>query len=225
MFLDEIGDISPAVQMDLLRFLQSGEIKRVGDTKWRRVDVRMIAATNQDLEKLISRGKFREDLYYRLNVVTIVVPPLRERKEDIPELVRYFIRKYNHLERLSIQGISTEAMELLMSYDWPGNVRELENTIARAMALAPGKVIMPEDLPLGISVQPRAEERELGFYELKKRYLANFEASLLRHYLERAGGNVSLASQYAQMPRQSFHRLLRKYKIKPLRGNSQKGSE
>ena len=224
VFLDEIGDISPTVQMDLLRFLQSGEIKRVGDTKWRKVDVRMMAATNQNLEKLIKEGRFREDLYYRLNVVTIVLPPLRERKEDIPELVRYFIRKYNQLERLSIQGISNEAMELLMSYGWPGNVRELENTIARAMALARGKVIMPEDLPLGISVQPRAEERELGFYELKKRYLANFEASLLRHYLERAGGNVTLASQYARIPRQSFHRLMRKYQIKPAREGSQRKS-
>ncbi len=222
VFLDEIGDISPSVQMDLLRFLQSGEIKRVGESRWRKVDVRMIAATNRDLEALIKEGAFREDLYYRLNVVTIVVPPLRERKEDIPELVQHFIRKYNQLEKLNIQGISAQAMELLMSYDWPGNVRELENTIARAMTLARGKVIMPEDLPLGISVPPAEKEKELGFFELKKKYLANFEASLLRHYLERAGGNVSLAARYAKMPRQSFHRLLRKYKIKVERKGSAK---
>jgi len=214
IFLDEIGDISPAVQMDLLRFLQSGEIKRVGDTKLRKVEVRMLAATNRDLEKLISEGKFREDLYYRLNVVTMVVPRLRERKEDIPDLVEHFIRKYNQIEGQKIQGISPQAMEILLSYDWPGNVRELENTIARAMALARGRVITSEDLPLGMMVKPARTESELGFKELKRKYLENFEAGLLKHYLERAQGNVSRAASYARIPRQSFHRLLKKYQIK-----------
>jgi len=217
IFLDEIGDITPAVQMDLLRFLQSGEIKRVGDTRLKKVDVRMIAATNRDLEKLISEGKFREDLYYRLNVVTIVVPPLRERKEDIPELTEHFIRKYNQIEGREIQGISSQAMELLMSYNWPGNVRELENTIARAMALARGRVITSEDLPLGMMVKPEAKEQELGFKELRRKYLDNFEAGLLKHYLERANGNVSRAASYARIPRQTFHRLLKKYGIKSAR--------
>lgn len=219
IFLDEIGDISPAVQMDLLRFLQSGEIKRVGDTKLKKVDVRMIAATNRDLERLISEGKFREDLYYRLNVVCIMVPPLRERKEDIPELVEHFIWKYNQIEGHQIQGISPRAMEVLMSYNWPGNVRELENTIARAMVLARGRVISSEDLPLGMMLKPLSDESELGFKELKRKYLNNFEAGLLKHYLERANGNVSLAATYAKIPRQSFHRLLRKYQIKYPRRN------
>ncbi len=214
IFLDEIGDLTPAVQMDLLRFLQSGEIKRVGDTRLRKVDARMLAATNRDLEKLISEGKFREDLYYRLNVVTMVAPPLRERKEDIPGLVEHFIRKYNQIESQNIRGISPQAMAVLMSYGWPGNVRELENTIARAMALARGRVISSEDLPLGMMVKPAASETELGFKDLKRKYLDNFEAGLLKHYLERARGNVRLAATYARIPRQSFHRLLKKYRIK-----------
>jgi len=216
IFLDEIGNVSSAVQMDLLRFLQSGEIKKVGDTRWHKVDVRMLAATNQDLEKLIEQGKFREDLYYRLNVVTITVPPLRERKEDIPELVERFIGKHNRIEGLRIQGISPQALEILVSYDWPGNVRELENTIARAMTLARGKVLMPDDLPLGMIPKPVVKE-ELGFHELKRKYLDNFEASLLRHYLERAKGNITMAASYAKIPRQSFHRLMKKHNIKPAR--------
>ncbi len=217
IFLDEIGDISPAVQMDLLRFLQSGEIKRVGDTKLRKVEARMLAATNRDLEKLIGEGKFREDLYYRLNVVTITVPPLRDRKEDIPELTEHFIRKYNQLERQQIRGISPPAMEILMSYGWPGNVRELENTVARAMVLSRGRVIASEDLPLGMMVKPARAESEMGFKELKRKYLDNFEAGLLKHYLDRAQGNVSMAASYARIPRQSFHRLLKKYQIKNAR--------
>jgi len=214
VFLDEIGNVSPAVQMDLLRFLQNGEVKRVGDTKWRKVEVRMIAATNQDLEKLIAGGAFRDDLYYRLNVVTLVAPLLRERKEDIPGLVEHFIRKHNRLEGLSIQGISGQAMETLVGYDWPGNVRELENTIARAMTLARGKVLMPEDLPLGIAAKPEQQDGELGFNQSKRKYLENFESSLLLHYLNRAKGNISVAAGYAKIPRQSFHRLMKKYNMK-----------
>jgi two-component system, NtrC family, response regulator PilR len=214
IFLDEIGNVSPAVQMDLLRFLQNGEIKRVGDTKWRKVEVRMIAATNQDLEKLIERGVFRDDLYYRLNVVTLVAPLLRERREDIPGLVEHFIRKHNRLAGLDIQGISGPAMDMLYGYDWPGNVRELENTIARAMTLARGKVLIPEDLPLGIATQPVAPEIELGCNRIKRRHLENFESDLLKQYLSQAKGNVSLAAGLAKIPRQSFHRLMKKYRIK-----------
>jgi len=214
IFLDEIGNISSAIQMDLLRFLQSGEIKRVGDTKWRRVEVRMIAATNQNLEKLIETGSFREDLYYRLNVVSIIAPSLRDRKIDIPSLIEHFVNKHNKIGNLRIQGISPAAMELLINYDWPGNVRELENTIARAMTLARGKVIMAEDLPLGIIAGPGDEDSALGFNLLKRKYLENFEASLLRHYLGRAKGNISVAASYAKIPRQSFHRLMRKHKIR-----------
>ena len=214
VFLDEIGNVSPAVQMDLLRFLQNGEIKRVGDNKWRKVEVRMIAATNQDLEKLIANGVFRDDLYYRLNVVTVVAPLLRERKDDIPGLVEHFIHKHNRLGGLGIQGISGQAMEMLVGYDWPGNVRELENTLARAMTLARGKVLMPEDLPLGIASKPEPQDSELGFNQTKRKYLENFESSLLMHYLTRAKGNVSVAASYAKIPRQSFHRLMKKYNIK-----------
>jgi len=218
VFLDEIGDISPTVQMDLLRFLQSGEIKRVGDTKWRKVDVRMMAATNQNLEKLIKEGRFREDLYYRLNVVTIVLPPLRERKEDIPELVRYFIRKYNQLERLSIQGISNEAMELLMSYGWPGNVRELENTIERAVSLESGEIILPESLPEKIqssgekiiptsllTLPPEGIDLE--------KTLADIEKKLLKEALIRTKGNKTKAAQLLGISFRSFRYRLAKLSL------------
>ena len=214
IFLDEIGNVSSAVQMDLLRFLQSGEIKRVGDSKWRKVEVRMMAATNQDLEKMIARGAFREDLYYRLNVVTIVAPPLRDRKDDIPLLAEHFLNKHNRLEGLGIQGISPQAMSILASYDWPGNVRELENTLARAMTLSRGKVLMPEDLPPGMPAKPPEQAWEVGFKKLKKQHLENFEADMIRHYLESAQGNVSAAARLAQIPRQSFHRLMKKYKVR-----------
>jgi len=214
IFLDEIGNVSSQVQMDLLRFLQSGEIKRVGDNKWRKVEVRMIAATNQDLEQMISSGAFREDLYYRLNVVSIIAPPLRERKDDIPLLVEHFISKHNQLAGLRIQGISSEAIQLLVSYDWPGNVRELENILARAMTLARGKVLMPEDLPLGQAAKPASYQAGIGFKKLKRQHVENFEAEMIRYYLENARGNVSAAARLAQIPRQSFHRLMKKYRIR-----------
>jgi DNA-binding NtrC family response regulator len=148
LFLDEIGDISPKMQLTLLRVLEEKEFTRVGGTKPIKVDVRIIAATNRDLQKAVQEGRFRDDLYYRLNVITIQLPPLRERKEDIPLLVQHFIEKFNLQMGKKVERISDEALRILMQYDWPGNVRELENTIERAMVITKGKVITPEDIEI-----------------------------------------------------------------------------
>ncbi len=147
IFLDEVDACSPALQVKLLRVLQEGEYERVGESNTLKVDVRVIAATNQDLQKLITEGKFRKDLYYRLNIINIEIPPLRERKGDIPLLVNDFIVK--HAKRVSkkVDSIAPKAVTALMAYDWPGNIRELENVIERAVILTKGPVIIPEDLP------------------------------------------------------------------------------
>ena len=147
IFLDEIGDMSPALQVKILRVLQEHEFERVGGMKTIKVDIRVIAATNKDLEKNVAEGKFREDLFYRLNVIPIQLPHLRERRSDVPLLVNHFVHMYNEKNRHDITGISPEAMELLVNYDWPGNVRELENMIERIVILKGEGVVEPSDLP------------------------------------------------------------------------------
>src|SRR5215510_6466043 len=146
-FLDEIGEISSCVQAKLMRVLQEREVRRVGGTDTFKVDVRVIAATNKDLGALVAEGKFREDLFYRLSVVTITLPPLRERREDIPLLARHFLASYVAVNERLAKSISPEAMALLVAYDWPGNVRELQHAIERAAALRSNPVLLPEDLP------------------------------------------------------------------------------
>lgn len=147
IFLDEVGETSPAIQVKLLRVLQDKEFKRVGGTKEIRVDVRIITATNRDLSKAVSEGKFREDLYYRLNVIPITLPPLRERTDDIPLLADHFLNKFNKALNKSVKGFSQTTMELFRNYEWRGNVRELENVIERAVALSNSEIITPEYLP------------------------------------------------------------------------------
>jgi len=147
LFLDEIGEIPPATQVKLLRVLQGGEFERVGGTETIKVDVRIVAATNADMEKAIAEGRFREDLFYRLNVITIEIPPLRDRREDIPLLIQHFIEKCSRLAAKQVKGIRPEALDRLTHADWPGNVRELENVIERAVVLATGDLITEADLP------------------------------------------------------------------------------
>jgi two-component system, NtrC family, response regulator HydG len=147
LFLDEIGDISAAVQGKLLRVLQSGEFERVGGTRTLKADVRVVAATNRDLAALVRERRFREDLYYRLNVITILLPPLRDRREDIPLLAQHFLRRYSEKNAKSLGGFTEESMDLLQTYAWPGNVRELENVIERAVVLTRTDLITPADLP------------------------------------------------------------------------------
>jgi len=149
LFLDEIGDMSANTQAKILRVLQEHEFERLGGTRTLKVDVRLIAATNRDLTTMVEAGQFREDLYYRLNVVTVEMPPLRERKDDIAELANFFIRRFSGELKKKIVGLETEALKLLMRYQWPGNIRELENAIERAMLLAEGSHIAVDDLRLG----------------------------------------------------------------------------
>jgi two-component system, NtrC family, response regulator AtoC len=180
LFLDEIGELSPELQVKLLRVLQKREIRHVGDTRTVSVDVRLIAATNRDLAQAMKEGLFREDLYYRLNVIPIVLPALKGRAEDIPLLVEHFLMKYAKEADPPIEGISKEAMRLLLEYDWPGNVRELENVIERAVILGRGPQVLPEDLP--VHLRPRSmpvwhQTREASMprptlEELERNYIA-----------------------------------------------------
>jgi two-component system NtrC family response regulator len=150
IFLDEIGDLSPSLQSKLLRVLQEKEFERVGSGQTLKVDVRVVAATNRNLEEAIQKGTFREDLYYRLNVVTVFLPPLRERKEDIPPLIEHFLKKYRRENQKSMVSLSKEARDLLLNYNYPGNIRELENIVERAVVLSRGDTIMTQDLPLNL---------------------------------------------------------------------------
>jgi DNA-binding NtrC family response regulator len=150
LFLDEIGELSLATQAKILRFLEEKEFTRVGGAKTIKVDVRLITATNKDLPQLLRKGNFREDLYYRINVVPIIIPPLRERKEDIPMLLDHFIRKFNKENTKNVKGVAKGALELMMSYEWPGNVRELENLIERLIALTSNEYIQAEELPFSL---------------------------------------------------------------------------
>jgi two-component system NtrC family response regulator len=150
IFLDEIGDLSPSLQSKLLRVLQEKEFERVGSSQTLRVDVRVIAATNRNLEEAIRKGTFREDLYYRINVVTLALPPLRERKEDLPPLIEHFLKKYSRENRKTVVSVSKEAKDLLMNYHYPGNIRELENILERAVVLCRGDTVTTQDLPLNL---------------------------------------------------------------------------
>ena len=155
LFLDEIGELSLATQAKILRFLEEREFNRVGGSKTIKVDVRLITATNKDLNQLIKKGSFREDLYYRINVVPIVIPPLRERKEDIPMLIDHFVNKFNGENNKNVKGINKEALDLLMQYEWPGNVRELENLVERVIALTSNESIQLNELPLSFKNIPK----------------------------------------------------------------------
>ena len=151
LFLDEIGELSLTTQAKILRFLEEKEFNRVGGSKTIKVDVRLITATNRDLNQLLKTGAFREDLYYRINVVPIIIPPLKERKEDIPPLLDHFIKKYNEEGHKRVKGVSKDTLELIMNYEWPGNVRELENAIERVIALTSNEYIQPEELPIPLT--------------------------------------------------------------------------
>jgi two-component system response regulator AtoC len=150
LFLDEIGELSATTQAKILRFLEEREFTRVGGSKTNKVDVRLITATNKDLTELLKKGSFREDLYYRINVVPIMIPPLRERKEDIPLLLEHFIKKFNNENKKNVKGVSKEAFELMTNYEWPGNVRELENLIERVIALTSNEYIQTNELPFSL---------------------------------------------------------------------------
>jgi len=196
LFIDEIGDIAPQTQVKLLRVLQFGEFERVGGAQTIKSDVRVITATNRNLEELIRQGTFREDLYYRINVVTISLPPLRDRKTDIPFLVQHFIDKYAKENGKSLNGISKEAQDSLMRYHFPGNVRELENIIERAVVMARGDLITTSDLPPGLEII--ADGNIYNPYNFSNSYLEKieaFEQAMIEQALQIKNGNQSQAAK------------------------------
>ncbi len=208
IFLDEIGDIGPSMQAKLLRVLQEYEIKRVGAQEWIHVDVRVVAATNRNLEQLVGQGTFREDLFYRLKVVTITLPPLRDRREDIPLLAEYFVRRHAARSNKIIAHITPEALHLLTEHPWPGNIRELEHCIERAVALANGQVLTQEDLAPELRGNTDATlfRGHPTLEEVKRRYLA--------HVLQETGGNISRAATILGVERRSLQRMLRRYGLR-----------
>jgi Nif-specific regulatory protein len=205
IFLDEVGSISPEGQMKLLRVLQDREFERLGGSETIRVNVRIIAATNEDLEKAIAGGKFREDLYYRLKVIEITAPPLRERASDIPALIAHFLEEHSARGGRGFAGVNPEAMELLKAYRWPGNVRELNNVIERAVVLGSGDTLLPEHLPPEIAA-PSPEKR--GGLTLE-----DAERERIVQTLEGAGGNKSLAAKTLGISRNRLDRKLKAYGI------------
>ena len=208
-FLDEAGEISPGMQAKLLRVLQEHEVKRVGGTESLKVDVRIIAATNKDLGQQVSEGKFREDLFYRLSVVTLLLPPLRERREDIGPLVEHFLRKNAAANDKPVFHISPEAMQVLMGYDWPGNVRELEHAIEHAVTLTSGAVVLPEDLPPKLS-NPVRQESAAGGPAVT---LRDVVVHHIRKVLKEAKWNKKQAAQLLGIHRRSLYRMSKRYGI------------
>jgi two-component system response regulator GlrR len=208
IFLDEICETPPAVQVKLLRVLQEQEFKPVGGERTLKVDVRVIAATNKDLKKEVEEGRFREDLYYRIQVIPLDLPPLRERREDIPLLAEHFLKIYGRKLGKTIEGITPEAMRKMMAYDWPGNVRELENKIEHAVAMTAGTRMVPEDILLSGMGQGSVMRT---FDEAKE----EFEKEYLRRLLAATKGNFQEAARLAQRQRSGLYYLAKKHGLKP----------
>ncbi len=206
-FLDEMADVSLALQSKLLRVIQEREIRRVGGSEAIAVDVRIIAATNKDLQRLVESGKFREDLYYRLNVVTIAIPPLRERPEDIPDLAQFFVQKYSTARTKPVTGVSPEAMALLSRYGWPGNVRELEHVIERAVVLTPNPILLPHDLPPAIQAQATQPAAQRGNWPS----LESMERDYILRVLDAHKGDVGRAAEILGIHRKTLQRKIQRF--------------
>ena len=225
LFLDEIAELPATLQVKMLRALQERQIRRVGGTGLMDVDVRLVSATNRDLRDAVSKGQFREELYYRVNVIAIKLPPLRERTGDVKLLAHVFLKKYGQGR---IAGIDDGAMRALESYAWPGNVRELQNVVERACALAEGESILRSDLPEHVLAPPGTVTPptgsvtdpaltsgvDLSLKDAKERWLQVLEASYLRDLLDRHDGNISAAAKAAGIDRKTFHRLINKYQLR-----------
>jgi DNA-binding NtrC family response regulator len=210
IFLDEVGDISPEIQTKFLRFIQEREFERVGGTKPIHVDVRIVAATNRDLDAAVKEGRFREDLYYRLNVIPINLPPLRERKEDVPELARFFMRRFTRETKKGFTEIAKEAENRLVVYDWPGNVRELANVIERAVVLGRGPHIAPQDLPPRIGgAEARAPAAKLSYRD----DVTNYRRQLILRALTLTQGNRTAAAKALGLERNYLSRLIKELHI------------
>jgi two-component system response regulator AtoC len=214
VFLDEIAEMSLATQTKLLRVLQERKIERVGSSLPIKVDIRVICATNKDLQKLVEQNKFRDDLFYRLNVINIHMPPLRERKEDIPALVEHFLAKHRYSATAQPAAISEEALKRLTEYDWPGNVRELENVVERAVVLSRGQIITSRELPFGEHTDGEREDEnedvsaERSFF---KKSVSQFEKDLIMKALKDAGGNRSKAAEMLGIYRRLLYAKIKEY--------------
>ncbi|WP_309893678.1 sigma-54 dependent transcriptional regulator [Archangium sp.] len=219
LFLDEVGELPLNAQVKLLRVLQDKEIRRVGETRPVQVDVRVVAATHRDLRATAAQGRFREDLFYRLNVFPVQLPPLRERKDDIPLLAAHLLDKHGKAMGRTLEGIAPEALRTLVGYPWPGNVRELENTLMRAVAVAIGPLITERDLPAEVrerqeGVLPGGAAKHLPYRDAldlaRDRFSREYLTALLRDF----EGNVTRAAEHAGIERESLHRLLKRYSIR-----------
>ena len=211
VFLDEIGELAPALQVKLLRVLQEREFDRVGGTRPIKVDIRLIAATNRDLDEAVKQGAFRQDLYYRLAVVRLTMPPLRERREDIPMLTRHFVQKHAKKCKVKAKPISREAMAALVNYEWPGNIRELENAIERALVMGSSDMVLLEDLPESLLEQNAPEEMPEGKYQASVKQL---KKHLILDAVGQTGGNYVEAAQILGVHPNYLHRLIRNLGIK-----------
>jgi two-component system response regulator GlrR len=216
LFLDEIGEMPLPMQVKLLRAVQEREVREVGADYATKIDVRIIAATNKDLADAVKAGTFRHDLYYRISVVPLAIPTLRERKEDIPLLAHHFLKQSTTLSKKDVRGFTPAAMQRLMIYPWPGNVRELENAVEKAVVMSRQDMISAELLPsvgnsADMALKPLTEARE------------EFERSYLRNVLQLTGGNISRAAQFAGRYRADFYKMLKKYGLHPsmMKGRSE----
>jgi DNA-binding NtrC family response regulator len=207
IFLDEIGSISIKMQIELLRVIETKQFNRVGGNELIKSDFRVITATNEPLEELVKAGKFREDLYYRLNVFTIVIPPLRERKDDIPLLVNFFINKFSTAMNKKIRSVSKEAMDFLINHNWPGNVRELENAIERAMVVGKTSSIIVEDLPFHAS-------SNIFEFNKEEKSLSSMERKYILNILKETSWNISKAAQILEIDRVTLYNKISKYNLR-----------
>lgn len=220
LFLDEIAEISLNVQVKLLRFLQQKEYRPLGSTKTLQSDARIVAATNKDLQEEIARGRFREDLFYRLNIIPLHLPPLRERREDVASLAIHFLKRYSDVYGKPIEGFTPAAMQRLLDYSWPGNIRELENKIQQLLVLATPPLIRPEqirfeaDASVAFSpIAPRASSHHKPFRDAKKELLGLFEREYVCTKLEEHSGHIGHASEASGLDRRSFYELMRRYGV------------
>ena len=213
VFLDEVGELAPTLQTKLLRVLQEREFERVGGTRPIKVDIRLLAATNRNLEKAVSDGSFRQDLYYRLNVIRLTMPPLRERREDIPLLANYFAARYSTKCKRRVAGISSEARAYLINYDWPGNVRELENAIERAVVLGSADLILPEDLPEALLETEFTTNSSIAKYN---EAVNEAKKQIILRAIEQASGNYTEAANLLGIHPNNLHRLIRNMNLKTM---------
>ena len=213
LFLDEIGELPPPVQMKLLRFIQEREFERLGGNRTLHSDVRIISATNRDLKTKIGEGGFREDLFYRLNVVALTIPPLRERKEDLSPLIDHFLRRFSTQNEKEIEGVLPEAKDLLLKYDYPGNVRELENIIERAVVIARGSLISTRDLPFNAELIPSDRKEKVRLGPLKDSVEA-LERKMIMEAMEKTRNHQTKAAELLGISERMLRYKLKKYALK-----------